>query len=174
MITAALVSLLVALAAPPELTPVRALAAYLAQPARRGVDLSEGTALADLAQQPFATAPLSRQEAQQAADMLWKAYAGTVRGARVKELKSGALTVNAVRMPFAYTTYGTPPASQKGRSLWISMHGGGGAPAQVNDQQWENQKKLYKPSEGIYVAPRAPTNEWNLWHIGHIDSSLRA
>ena len=23
--------------------------------------------------------------------------------------------------------------------------------------------------EGIYLAPRAPTNTWNLWHQGHID-----
>ena len=56
------------------------------------------------------------------------------------------------------------------RSLWISMHGGGGAPAAVNDQQWKNQIRLYAPAEGIVVAPRAPTNTWNLWHEGHIDS----
>jgi hypothetical protein len=49
------------------------------------------------------------------------------------------------------------------------MHGGGGAPAAVNDQQWENQKQLYKLEEGIYVAPRAPSDTWNLWHQGHID-----
>jgi hypothetical protein len=49
------------------------------------------------------------------------------------------------------------------------MHGGGGAPAKVNDSQWENQKKLYRLEEGVYVAPRAPTNTWNLWHEGHID-----
>lgn len=55
------------------------------------------------------------------------------------------------------------------RSLWISMHGGGGAPARVNDGQWDNQIKLYEPEEGIYVAPRAPTDTWNLWHQGHID-----
>ena len=55
------------------------------------------------------------------------------------------------------------------RSLWISMHGGGGAPAEVNDQQWRNQIRLYAPPEGIMVAPRAPTNTWNLWHEPHID-----
>jgi predicted esterase len=55
------------------------------------------------------------------------------------------------------------------RSLWISMHGGGGAPARVNDQQWQNQIRLYQPEEGIYVAPRAPTDTWNLWHQDHID-----
>ena len=51
----------------------------------------------------------------------------------------------------------------------MSLHGGGGAPARVNDQQWENQKRLYELKEGIYVSPRAPTNSWNLWHQRHID-----
>lgn len=55
------------------------------------------------------------------------------------------------------------------RALYISMHGGGGAPAKVNDQQWNNQVQLYVPKEGWYVAPRAPTDTWNLWHEGHID-----
>jgi len=39
----------------------------------------------------------------------------------------------------------------------------------VNDQQYENQKKLYTLAEGVYLAPRAPTNTWNLWHEAHID-----
>ena len=63
--------------------------------------------------------------------------------------------------------FGTPPAD--GRSLWISLHGGGGAPPEVNDQQWQNQIRLYEPPEGLYIAPRAPTNGWNLWHEGDID-----
>jgi hypothetical protein len=49
------------------------------------------------------------------------------------------------------------------------MHGGGNAPARVNDSQWRNQIRLYRPEEGIYVAPRAPTDTWNLWHEPHID-----
>jgi hypothetical protein len=53
--------------------------------------------------------------------------------------------------------------------LYISMHGGGGAPKRVNDSQWENQKRLYELKEGVYCAPRAPTDTWNLWHEGHID-----
>jgi hypothetical protein len=39
----------------------------------------------------------------------------------------------------------------------------------VNDKQWNNQKTLYTVDEGIYLAPRAPTNTWNLWHEAHID-----
>jgi hypothetical protein len=79
-----------------------------------------------------------------------------------RRLKDGDL-----EMPFHYETFGDKPAS--GRRLFISMHGGGGAPARVNDRQWENQKRLYRPEEGVYVAPRAPTNNWNLWHEPHID-----
>ena len=70
-------------------------------------------------------------------------------------------------MPFFLKTFGKQP--KEGWSLWISMHGGGGAPKAVNDQQWENQKRLYRLEEGIYVAPRAPTDNWNLWHEAHID-----
>ncbi len=98
---------------------------------------------------------------------LWEAHAERIRAERADELKSRVLEIGSQRMPFWYTTYGEAPAA--GHSLWISMHGGGGAPAAVNDQQWENQKHLYKLEEGIYLAPRAPTNTWNLWHQGHID-----
>ena len=63
--------------------------------------------------------------------------------------------------------YGESVAGE--RSLFISMHGGGGAPAATNDRQWINQTRLYVPKEGWYVAPRAPTNKWNLWHESHID-----
>ena len=77
------------------------------------------------------------------------------------------IEANGVKMPIWYKAFGDK--TKDGRSLFISMHGGGGAPKQVNNQQWENQKKLYQPKEGIYVAPRAPTDTWNLWHEAHID-----
>lgn len=68
--------------------------------------------------------------------------------------------------------FGTAPFGK--RSLWISMHGGGNAVPAVNDQQWRNQVRLYEPAEGIYIAPRAPTDTWNLWHEGHIDPLFAA
>lgn len=61
-------------------------------------------------------------------------------------------------------------AEEGKRALYISMHGGGGAPTRVNDRQWNNQIGLYVPKEGWYVAPRAPTDTWNLWHQPHIDA----
>jgi pimeloyl-ACP methyl ester carboxylesterase len=91
-----------------------------------------------------------------------------MREARSEEFKQKSIELDGLKMPFGYTVFGDKPPN--GRSLYISMHGGGGAPAQVNDGQWENQKRLYKLDEGVYVAPRAPTNTWNLWHEGHIDA----
>lgn len=75
---------------------------------------------------------------------------------------------NGLSMPLWWTTYGTKPAN--GYSLYISLHGGGGAAASVNDQQWENQKLLYKPSDCIYLAPRAPMDTWDMWFHEGIDT----
>ncbi len=111
---------------------------------------------------------LTRAEATAALNAAVKSIADRTRTERAAELKSGVLTIDGARMPIWATQFGAK--SKDGtRPLWISMHGGGGAPAQVNDQQWDNQKHLYEPAEGVYVAPRAPSNEWNLWHQAPVD-----
>ncbi|MEX2381830.1 MAG: dienelactone hydrolase family protein [Opitutales bacterium] len=115
----------------------------------------------------FATTPLSAWEAEEAEALLWQAQAKQTRNERADVFASRVLEHDGLKMPFWYTTYGDPPGD--GRSLYISMHGGGGAPSHVNDSQWENQKRLYEPDEGVYLVPRAPTNTWNLWHQAHID-----
>ncbi|MCP4847651.1 MAG: alpha/beta hydrolase [Verrucomicrobiaceae bacterium] len=120
-----------------------------------------------LADQAFADMPLSGEEAEQAEVMLVKDHAAMVRATRAKEMQAKAITIGKETLRFNFTTFGEKPKG--GRSLYISMHGGGGAPARVNDQQWRNQLRLYQPAEGIYLAPRAPTDTWNLWHQGHID-----
>ena len=121
----------------------------------------------DLDSLPIGSVPLTRADADAAASLIWQAHATLIASQRASEMEKRELTIGDLKMPFWYQSLGTPPAT--GRSLWISLHGGGGAPAQVNDGQWENQKKLYRPEEGIYLAPRAPTNSWNLWHQPHVD-----
>ena len=116
----------------------------------------------------FAAVPLTLKDDQKARTLLWRAHQNRIRRERRDEMKARTITLGDHSMPFWYTTYGRKP--RDGRSLWISMHGGGGAPARVNSQQWENQKRLYEPEEGIYLAPRAPTDTWNLWHQEHIDA----
>lgn len=111
--------------------------------------------------------PLSREEAVRAKALLTADAIGRRRDATREELDARALVLEGKTLRWLEKTFGEAPAD--GRSLWISMHGGGGAPAPVNDQQWRNQIRLYQPKEGIYLAPRAPTDTWNLWHEGHID-----
>ena len=77
------------------------------------------------------------------------------------------LTHTGVTMPLWWVTYGEKPAD--GYSLFISLHGGGGTTQETNNQQWENQKYLYRPQQAVYVAPRAPWNLWDMWCHEGID-----
>ena len=140
-----------------ESTAIAAIRAALA---------SGGTAA--LVSLPQSRDALSRDEAREVRELIWRTYADAERDSRRRELDSGEVRTGDVTMRYWTRTFGDRP--QNGRSLWISMHGGGGAPARVNDQQWENQKRLYEPAEGIYLVPRAPTDTWNLWHQDHIDA----
>jgi hypothetical protein len=123
--------------------------------------------LKKLSEQPFTSEPMDSKTANLAKEMIIKAYKKQIQNDRMKELSEKVFRDGRLEMPYDFQIYAEKPST--GRSLWISLHGGGGAPKQVNDQQWQNQKKLYKPEEGIYLAPRAPTNTWNLWHEPHID-----
>ncbi len=134
------------------------LKSYLAAPRAKRKPIGE---------QNFAKTPLTKNKAETVATMLRADHLAHIRESRKGEMKDLVLTYKTHKMPFHYKVFGDKP--KKGRSLYISMHGGGGAPKQVNDSQWNNQKRLYSPKEGVYVAPRAPTDTWNLWHQGHID-----
>ena len=110
---------------------------------------------------------LTKEEAERAIAFTYETMLSEQRENRAAELKAKSFTMGDKTMRWLEKTFGEAPAD--GRSLWISMHGGGEAPEQVNTQQWQNQIRLYQPEEGIYIAPRAPTDKWNMWHQEHID-----
>jgi pimeloyl-ACP methyl ester carboxylesterase len=149
-------------AAPPDAEKSATALAEL----RAAVD-GKPSSLTDLAGKPFAKVPLTKADSAKARDAIVAAYIANFPKERKAEHAAKVLKDDKLEMPYTVTEFGKKPAT--GHSLWISLHGGGGAPKAVNDQQWENQKKLYKLEEGFYVTPRAPTNTWNLWHEGHID-----
>jgi poly(3-hydroxybutyrate) depolymerase len=120
-----------------------------------------------LAEQDFANAPLTAAGTKQATELLWNDHVKRLREERQTEHDARSLTWGEQVLRYDFRVFGEAPAD--GRSLYLSLHGGGEAEASVNDSQWENQKVLYEPDEGIYLAPRAPTNTWNLWHEAHID-----
>lgn len=120
-----------------------------------------------LGEQAFAQVPLTKAQSDAARELLWEAHVALIREERAAEHSQKSLTLGSATLRYDYTTFGDAPAD--GRSLYISLHGGGEAAASVNDSQWENQKILYQPDEGIYLSPRAPTDTWNMWHQDHID-----
>ena len=142
--------------------PIALLQQWIATPADQRGDLNE---------QPFAEMSLSKQQAEQAKQLLWDDHLKQRSKIAEKILQAGEVSDGTHTMKFAAKTFGEKPDG--GHSLYLSLHGGGGAPARVNDRQWENQKGLYSPKEGIYVAPRAPTDTWNLWHQAHVDGLFR-
>lgn len=111
--------------------------------------------------------PLSKAEAVTAVDLLASARMRRVAADYRAAMVAKAITLGDKTLRWESRQFGNAPFGK--RSLWISMHGGGNAAPAVNDQQWRNQIKLYEPAEGIYLAPRAPTDTWNLWHEAHID-----
>ena len=113
---------------------------------------------------------LTKEQADIITAELWDLHCREIELTRQPEMKSRKLKLGKVEMPFWYQVYGDKP--ETGHSLYISLHGGGGVPEEINDQQWENQKHLYQISEGIYLVPRAPTNSWNMWHQAHVDKFL--
>jgi len=124
----------------------------------------------------FASVPLARADAAAAAAALWRDHQSIIRETRAEELRAKVVELDGLKMKFEmlhFTSSNSPASAPK--SLFIALHGGGGAPAAVNDSQWRNQVQLakgYRPRAGIYLAPRAPTDAWNLWHKPHVDVFL--
>ncbi len=110
---------------------------------------------------------LTKEQAEKVIATLAEEQLAAMKTERTAEIEAKSITLGDKTLKWLEKDFGK--AEPGTRSLWISMHGGGGAPAAVNDQQWQNQIKLYQPEEGIYVAPRAPGDSWDLWHQGHVD-----
>ena len=124
----------------------------------------------ELTDQNFANQELSRAdclEASYAIDSLW-----LMKSARELSTQWRRMTIanDSIKLACACRVFGNTP--KDGRSLYISMHGGGHCPKEVNDEQWMNQIYLYEPEEGVYIAPRAPWNTSDLWHRKGLDELL--
>lgn len=122
----------------------------------------------------FAKQSLTKSQAEAATALILADKQARILDTYGDQWDQRLLKFDEFKMPFYYKVFGVEPAD--GRSLFISMHGGGGAPAEVNDQQYKNQQNLYdsvmNALEGVYLAPRAPSDSWDLWHQEHIDEFI--
>ena len=98
---------------------------------------------------------------------IWNKYIQEVKAEqkRQKEHQDKQIFYNQKVMKYEVKKVGKP--DKNGYPLFIAMHGGGGAPARINDSQWEHMKKYYLGSvkKGIYIAPRGVTDTWNLHFV---------
>jgi Transglutaminase-like superfamily len=106
---------------------------------------------------------LAKQE-EAVRQVVWKA----LRSAAIHDRLKKDFTANQVRFkeylsPYVVKNVGEKP--EKGWPLFIAMHGGGGAPKEVNDSQWRVMQRYYKDQPSVtgykYLALRAPNDTWN-------------
>ena len=158
------------------LTTIAAIAALLLfAPGKSNAQIQEfkewiAAPKGELAQQKFANKALSKADCNEAAyivDSLWLGKSAQELGRQWQRM---TISHDSIKLACACRVFGAAP--KDGRSLYISMHGGGNCPKEVNDEQWMNQIYLYEPAEGVYIAPRAPWNTSDLWHRKGLDELL--
>ncbi len=97
-------------------------------------------------------------------DLAWSAYkASPAHDSLRREFEAKSVATKDRKSPYLWRHVGQKPAD--GWALVIAMHGGGNAPASLNDQQWRAMFKRYKdhPDAGgyVYLSLRAPNDTWN-------------
>ncbi|MCA9295454.1 MAG: hypothetical protein KC983_03035, partial [Phycisphaerales bacterium] len=103
--------------------------------------------------------------------IIWEAYRNApIHAEQRKDFEAHIVRAGAYESPFTMKTVGTRP--EHGWPLVIAMHGGGGAPQDVNDAQWRHMQVYYRDVPDVggykYCALRAPTNEWNGFYTDYV------
>ena len=98
----------------------------------------------------------------------WRA--APIHGETAADIAADRVRAGGKTSPYTVKEVGEKPES--GWALVIAMHGGGGVPKEFNDRQWEHMQRYYReqPQAGgyLYVALRAPTDEWNGFYTGYV------
>jgi pimeloyl-ACP methyl ester carboxylesterase len=113
--------------------------------------------------------PAGSEEAARRA--VWKAY----RASALHEDLKADFEKNRVRFKEYVSPYVVKKVGQRpegGWPLFIALHGGGGAPKEVNDSQWKIMQIYYKDQDTVggyqYLALRAPNDTWNGFYADYV------
>lgn len=124
----------------------------------------------DITTQKFAKKKLSKENCKEMTSLIDSIWYKTTAERLGGEWRKLVLRHDTVKLACIVRDFGRKP--EDGRSLYISMHGGGKCPKEINDGQWMNHIYLYEPFEGLYVAPRAPWDDSDMWHKKGLDELL--
>lgn len=104
--------------------------------------------------------------------LAWEVYLRTAIHPEVRvDFAANRVRSGEYVSPYTLRKVGEKPAA--GWGLVIAMHGGGGAPKEVNDSQWQGMQTYYRdhPEAGggyLYVALRAPNDTWNGFYDDYV------
>jgi predicted peptidase len=104
-------------------------------------------------------------------NLAWKAYqSAPIHDAIKKDFETKLVRSKDHVSPYTVKEVGKRP--KNGWPLFIAMHGGGGAPKNVNDSQWAVMQKYYKDQDSVtgykYLALRAPNDVWNGFYDDYV------
>ena len=101
---------------------------------------------------------------------VWSAYKKSVAAGMQSDFAANQVRFGEYLSPYIIKTVGERP--KNGWPLFIAMHGGGGAPKELNDSQWQGMAKHYfdHPEVGgyKYLALRAPNDTWNGFYDDYV------
>jgi hypothetical protein len=107
---------------------------------------------------------ISRSEASRLIALAWGELSKTSATSASEALAAKEITLGDKTLKWMEKSYGDAPDGK--HSLWITLHGGGQGTAEDNDRNWKGYFGRYEfPPGSINVAPRAPANTWDMWHV---------
>ena len=111
------------------------------------------------------------KDPQSTRQLIWNQYLQSPLAQADKDnFDSNKVTFDEHTSPYTIKEVGKRP--RNGWPLFIAMHGGGGAPARVNDSQWKHMQIYYKDQADVegykYLALRAPNNTWNGFYDNYV------
>jgi len=111
---------------------------------------------------------LDRATAERVVALAWQDAKQQQGQAAAAEIATKKIALGDKSLKWWERTFGDAPDGK--HSLWITMHGGGQGTEEDNDRNWKGYFGRYEfPPGSINVAPRAPANTWDMWHVPWVD-----
>jgi transglutaminase-like putative cysteine protease len=112
--------------------------------------------------------PISSAEVPRVVAALWADVLDREAASASNELAAKQIVMAGKTLKWMEKTFGDAPDGK--HSLWITLHGGGQGTEEENDRNWKGYYGRYEfPPGSINVAPRAPANTWDMWHVQWVD-----
>ncbi|HZR19891.1 MAG TPA: sugar-binding protein [Verrucomicrobiae bacterium] len=114
---------------------------------------------------------ISSKDVPRLSALLWGDLLKTQAGSAANELSGKQIVIEGKSLKWMEKNFGDAPNGK--HSLWITLHGGGQGTEEENDRNWKGYYGRYEfPPGSINVAPRAPANTWDMWHVPWVDGLL--